>query len=402
MNYQHLVNLFPFTESFEYCSQLGLNIRMNNYHLWQQFEKEVDLQRYPLNQAQGFKFIEFLEQKDKQELIELSLPLINNGPDVLKRELQASLDCLERDYTVGKSQEIPDLEGKAILFKSSSVENYLDNPVDSWTKQALNESNYIQCVEAKAASAEGILKAHHPDYYHKLLQFAELGGGKLTPETIVVPESKQAIHYSCGGLLDALKLAKKKPEQIILCQAHPGSHHAKSNLAGGTCLINNLAVAAKHALKKYTNRVAILDVDAHHGNGTESIFNQHRNVFTSSVHQSNPFFPGTGSRMEIGLGKGHLTNYNLPTDPQSDWRHQITLAFNWLVKHRPGLLLVEFSTDAHIDDPVSDLRATNEDYYYLGQLLASSQAVVVVELGASLSKNAWIGGLRSLINGYSS
>jgi acetoin utilization deacetylase AcuC-like enzyme len=399
MDIDQLEKLFPFTESFEYCAQLGLNIRMNHYHLWQEFEKEINLQKYPLNQAQAFKFIEFLENKDKQQLLELSLPLLNNGPDLLKRELQASLDCLSRDYTPGSSQTPPELFGSAIMFHSLLAKNYLNNPIDQWTEQAL--TNNVQYIEASRAKAEQIVPVHHGDYYHSLLEFAELGGGRLTPETIVVPDSTEAIHYSCGGLLDALKLAKQKPEQIILCQSHPGSHHARENLAGGTCLINNLAVAADQALKRYTKKVAILDIDAHHGNGTESIFYQNPNVFTASVHQSNPFFPGTGNVSEQGLGRGHNTNYNLPINADDDWKHKVTLAFNWLIKQRPGLLLVEFSTDAHIDDPVSDLKASNDDYYYLGQLLSETKAVVIVELGASLSKNAWIGGLRSLINGYS-
>jgi acetoin utilization deacetylase AcuC-like enzyme len=158
-----------------------------------------------------------------------------------------------------------------------------------------------------------------------------------------------------------------------------------------------LAVAATEALRGRANSVAIIDIDAHHGNGTEDIFNEDPRVFTLSIHQAPPFFPGTGGADENGRGRGRGHNLNLPVAPDEDWLGALELGLSHVQRQRPQLILVEFSTDAHRADPVSDLQLSDQDFEDAVHMIESLGAPTVYELGASLSERAWVGGVRALV-----
>jgi acetoin utilization deacetylase AcuC-like enzyme len=401
-----ITKLWPLTENYEYASELGLVIRGLAPGWWQEFERAQDLSRYPLPQAAGYAFLQFLEQSselDDHELAEVLNSALQGSPLHMKVEVQASLDCLDNDYiSAGDPFEPEELGGQDILlWAPGACIGYPDGKtlyLDEWTQKALDGANLLT-MNAPEIDEHTLAGPHSPYYIQELLQFIEAGGGRLTPETFVTAEAGQAILAGAGAVVDAARKAVAGERRLSLCLVRPGSHHAARSRGGGTCLINNLAVAATDALNRGVHSVAIIDLDAHHGNGTEDIFREEPRVFTLSIHQQAPFFPGTGYAEEKGAGRGHGKNLNIPVSSEDNWLGQLELGLMQVQKHKPQLILVEYSTDAHRADPVSDLQLSDEDYKGAIQMIESLGAPVVYELGASLDERAWIGGLRALVRG---
>lgn len=396
-----LERLWPLSESYEYTAELGLTWRMEHRSDWEQFCREVDIEALPLAQARGYAFWRWLESERPEQVRALLPGLLAMAADRLQVEIQASLDCLGRDYTERPDPDpLPELGGEEVIVIEPPV--LLAHGLDSWTEEALDGAR-VRSHASRWADEKEIVRAHQPLYVEGLRELSAAGGALLTPETAVGPESWQHCRAGAGALLSALELAiSEQPSAPILCRARPGSHHAEPSRAGGTCLLNNIAVAAEEALlQRSVEYVCVLDIDAHHGNGTERIFYEEERVRTASVHQRPPFFPGTGSLRDQGRGRGKGANLNIPVEPQLDWGAAALEAIEWLERGpRSQAIFVELSTDAHRSDPVSDLQGTDADYRQIGYRLGCLKAPVIVELGASLSRRAWIGGLRSFIAGF--
>lgn len=163
--------------------------------------------------------------------------------------------------------------------------------------------------------------------------------------------------------------------------------------------MNNLAVAAHDALARGVERVAILDLDAHHGNGSEACFLNEPRVFTCSIHQSAPFFPGSGGEGRSGsLAEGNL---NLAIRPEESWQEAALEAVAALAHFQPQLILVELSADAHLADPASQLQASDEDFAVVLSALAALGMPTVFELGSSLRERAWQGVLVAAVGAFS-
>ena len=241
-----------------------------------------------------------------------------------------------------------------------------------------------------------------------MFAFARAGGGLLTPETLVTPDSELAVRASAGAVIEATRRALAGDPGPHLVAARPGSHHAERSRAGGTNLVNNLAVAAAFALRRGVRAVGVVDLDAHHGNGTEQIFREDERVFTLSAHQDGAFFPGTGSREERGRGAGLGANLNVTVSPDraqsaaSDWLGHVQLGLAQLARSRPRLILVQFSADAHRADAVSDLHASDADFAAAVRAIYALRAPVVFELGAASCERAWVGALRALVQAAAS
>lgn len=401
--------LWPLSQTFEYAAEIGSAIKASKPEWWNIFALSHELEMIPSGQAQGFAFLEYLE--DQEEIISVDQLIVAIGAALaacaprVREEWKASLDCIDRDYSDREdTDEIISIQGMpVVLYKPHSCENYPTKElavIDEWTKQAL-EPAQKEYVLSKPAEIDELKKVHSASFVEDILRFSSMGGGMMTPETIVLPSSKSAVLAASGALITASReVLRSRDKTLRLCQVHPGSHHAEIQRAGGTNLINNLAVAAKQALLFRAKKVAILDVDAHHGQGTESIFYQSDKVLVASIHQAGPFFPGTGDSRDIGLGKGKGFNRNFPVEDRDEWNKAVHDSIISIKRFRPSLLLMEFSTDAHRSDGVSDLDVRDEDYFALGKLVRSCNVPVVCELGASLSKRAWIGGLSAFIAGY--
>lgn len=218
------------------------------------------------------------------------------------------------------------------------------------------------------------LRRVHDDAYIELLGQSAGKQGYFDTDTYFGPQSVAAARRAAGGavaLVDALLDARASAGLGLL---RPPGHHATRDTAMGFCLLNNAAVAAAHARRRGCARVAVVDWDVHHGNGTQDIFYADPSVLYVSLHQS-PFYPGTGATNELGSGDGRGYTVNVPLgagagDPE------YVLAFERIVcpiveQYAPDLLLISAGYDAHERDPLASMRVTAEGYAaMLDRLLA--------------------------------
>jgi acetoin utilization deacetylase AcuC-like enzyme len=214
-----------------------------------------------------------------------------------------------------------------------------------------------------AATSEQLGRVHAPEY---IAFIAETAGRAvaLDPDTYTSPESHETALLAAGAGIDAVDLVMNPASgaNAALAMVRPPGHHAESNRAMGFCLFNNIAVAAAHARASGAERVAIVDYDVHHGNGTQHIFAADPSVLYVSLHQF-PFYPGTGAADEVGVGagKGFTVNLALEVGSVDDDYHVAfeEVALPVLRRYRPDLVLVSAGFDAHQRDPLGGMRLTS-------------------------------------------
>ena len=211
------------------------------------------------------------------------------------------------------------------------------------------------------AANEQLARVHTNEYIASIAATAGRAVA-LDPDTFTSAESHGVALLAAGAGIDAVELAMGPKPRAVLAMVRPPGHHAERNRAMGFCLFNNIAVAAAHARAKGAARVAIVDYDVHHGNGTQHMFETDPNVLYVSLHQF-PFYPGTGAADEVGSGAGKGFTVNLPLEVGSvdDDYH---VAFSEVVvpvlrQYDPDLLLVSAGFDAHERDPLAGMRLTS-------------------------------------------
>ncbi|MEQ1870226.1 MAG: histone deacetylase [Vicinamibacterales bacterium] len=205
----------------------------------------------------------------------------------------------------------------------------------------------------------------HDEAY--LRQLAALAGrsAALDADTFTSPESIGIARLAAGAAVGAVELAMSERGTRALVLARPPGHHAERDRAMGFCFYNSISVAAAVARKAGAARVAIVDYDVHHGNGTQHIFEHDPAVLYVSVHQY-PFYPGTGAAMEVGIGKGAGFTVNVPVEmgaTDDDYRvvsEKVIIPV--LMQFKPELLLVSAGFDAHERDPLGNMRVTTEGF----------------------------------------
>ncbi|MEH2113344.1 histone deacetylase family protein [Nostoc sp.] len=207
-----------------------------------------------------------------------------------------------------------------------------------------------------------LVRAHSAAYIKKLWQIASSGGGPLDGDTPVSPRSYDVALLAVSAWLDGVELVLKSANPAFVLARPPG-HHAESDAGMGFCLFSNAAIAALFALEQPgVNRVAILDWDVHHGNGTQSIVENYPQIAYCSLHQY-PCYPGTGRATERGF---HNNVLNLPIPPGSDITAYQPLFENkvvpFLANFQPDLLIVSAGYDANAEDPLASINLQPEDY----------------------------------------
>lgn len=214
----------------------------------------------------------------------------------------------------------------------------------------------------------------HPQAYIDMLKEARPGAGdmpvRVDPDTVLSPGSWEAALRAVGAGLLAVDEVMARRVSNAFCQVRPPGHHAEKDRAMGFCFFNSIAIAAKYAREAHgAERVAVVDFDVHHGNGTQDIFWNDKNLFFASTHQM-PLYPGTGSVSETGVGNV----WNAPLRPGDDgeafreaFRNRILPA---LRNFSPNLILVSAGFDAHRDDPLANLELVEADYAWATQQLA--------------------------------
>jgi len=269
---------------------------------------------------------------------------------------------------------------------------------------ALEHENFSALVrrEAPTANEDAVTLAHPESFLFEVMRMMpEEGMRQIESDTHASPESLKAALTGIGGAMAGVDdVFAGKADNVFVASRPPG-HHAERDRVMGFCLFNNAAIAARHAQKVHgVERVAIIDFDVHHGNGTQDIFQSDPSVLYCSTHQM-PLYPGTGAKNETGVG--NIVNAPLNPDDGSNAfreavRSRVLPALNYF---RPDLVIISAGFDAHHRDPLAQINLTGDDFDWVtGQLMgvaeryASNRVVSILEGGYDLEGLAESAGLH--------
>ena len=255
----------------------------------------------------------------------------------------------------------------------------------------LNNKNLIW-KKPKIIADEIIKDTHEADYIDLVKKsFPNRGFAFLDGDTIISPGSKDATFDAAGSIIAAIDGVQNKEFKNAFCSVRPPGHHCNQSKASGFCVFNNIAIGATYLLNKYKyNKIAIIDFDVHHGNGTQDIFYNNENVLFISTHQY-PYYPGTGSENE----KGKFNNiYNIPL-PAGTNSEEYLIAFEFglkkLKEFKPEFILISAGFDGHVSDPLAQFKLKTEDYYIItkrilenSKKLCNGKVVSILEGGYDL------------------
>lgn len=250
-------------------------------------------------------------------------------------------------------------------------------------------------LQPDRASREDLLLVHAESYLDLLERLPEGEYAALDPDTIVGPGSLDAAHYAAGAVTTGVKAVTDSSCRSAFCMVRPPGHHALNGRAMGFCVFNNIAVGTAYALKNCGyDRIAIIDFDVHHGNGTQDAFYADDRVLFVSLHQY-PFYPGTGAAHETGTGKGAGKTLNIPLPAGSTEQAYLDAFADRVVpaveEHSPSLILVSAGFDAHRADPIGGMRLESKSYGRITEVIreladrcSSGRVVSVLEGGYNL------------------
>jgi acetoin utilization deacetylase AcuC-like enzyme len=235
-------------------------------------------------------------------------------------------------------------------------------------KSALEEFGYWQAypqLEPDKISNDVLWAIHNPEYLTALKEICERGM-HFDADTYTTPASWDLALNSAGGAIAVARTVWLGAAQRGFALTRPPGHHATSQRAMGFCLLNNIALAAENLIQEEgAHRLAIIDLDLHHGNGTQDIFFSRGDVFYLSTHQY-PHYPGTGWLNETGTGLGEMRSANFPLPPFSgdpEFSTVIDEVFLPLLsRYQPEMILVSYGFDPHFEDPLGNLQLTSSGY----------------------------------------
>lgn len=230
-------------------------------------------------------------------------------------------------------------------------------------------------IEPYPATAEQLAMVHAPRHVERVRLRCHYGGLLDAGDTVTCPASYEIALLAAGAGLRCVDAVMTGEVRRAFAAVRPPGHHAEPNASMGFCLFNNVALAARHAQRQYgLKRVAIVDFDVHHGNGTQAIFQTDPTVLLASIHEDpNLLFPHTGFDWEIGAGAGRGFTVNAALSPKSDDRRYLKvlhdLAIPKIEAFAPELLLISAGFDAHGDDPMADMMVSEEGFYLMTRAL---------------------------------
>jgi len=222
-------------------------------------------------------------------------------------------------------------------------------------------------IEAQEARRGYIQACHTPQHFKHVEEAVREGVGYLDADTMISMHSLEAALRGAGAACQAIDAIMEGAANNAFVPVRPPGHHATPDRAMGFCLFNNVAVAARYAQSRHKEieRVAIIDWDVHHGNGTQGIFYDDPSVFYFSTHQY-PWYPGTGARGETGHGRGRGFTLNVPLralTPPADQRRAFDAAISEIATaFTPDLIMISAGFDAHDGDPLGQLLLSDEDF----------------------------------------
>ncbi len=230
-------------------------------------------------------------------------------------------------------------------------------------------------IEARPATEEELARVHTPGYIAQVRRVAEGGGGHLDADTYMNARSYDAAVMAAGGLLALLEAGVEGRVCNGFALVRPPGHHALPDRGMGFCLFNNVAVAARHAQTlPGIRRVFIADIDVHHGNGTQAVFEADPTVFYFSTHEY-PYYPGTGHWSEAGVGEGEgsVLNVPLPAGVGDEGYLRVYEELVWPLarRFRPDLILVSAGYDSHWQDPLAMMQLSLTGYARIARELVA-------------------------------
>ena len=235
--------------------------------------------------------------------------------------------------------------------------------IDNFKK--INNKNLIW-KKPSIVSDKIILTTHDLDYVNLVKDsFPKKGFSSLDGDTIISPGSKDATFDAVGSIIAAIDGVENKEFKNAFCAVRPPGHHSSQNKAAGFCILNSVSIGANYLIQKYKyKKIAIVDIDVHHGNGTQDIFYDNENVLFISTHQY-PYYPGSGSEKERGKFN-NIKNIPLPAGTGSEeYLNAFEYALKKLEDFRPKFILISAGFDAHEADPLAQFKLKTEDYYLI-------------------------------------
>ncbi len=224
---------------------------------------------------------------------------------------------------------------------------------------------YLKFYQAQPANKQDLMLAHDTEYVELIFNHApKTGIFQIDPDTVMNPHTLQAALLAAGSAIQAVDLVMKNEVQQAFCNVRPPGHHAEHARAMGFCFFNNVAIAALHAINQHNlSRIAIIDFDVHHGNGTEDIFLQDDRIMLCSSFQY-PFYP-----MSPQHENSHLLHLPLSAGTRGiEFRKLFAQKFlPKLEDFAPEFIFISAGFDAHAIDPLANLKFLEEDYYWLGK-----------------------------------
>ncbi len=266
-----------------------------------------------------------------------------------------------------------------------------------------------QWRDAPLGTRKQVLRVHTPAYLERVEKLSPSEGLRLLDagDTVMSPGTLAAVMRCVGAACAGVDAVLRGEARNAFCATRPCGHHAEADRAMGFCVFNQVAIAALQARVVHgIRRVAVVDFDVHHGNGTQNSFYRDAELFYGSSHQA-PFYPGTGARHETGVA-GNIVNIPLPQGCDSaQFRQRMTdEMLPALRRFKPQLLIISAGFDAHRLDPLGGLKLTDDDYHWITAELmavadesAAGRVVSVLEGGYSLEALATASGahLRALL-----
>ena len=261
--------------------------------------------------------------------------------------------------------------------------------IDNFKK--LNNKNLIWKKPVKFNKS--LLEITHNTEYINFVEtsFPKKGLSFLDGDTIISPGSKDATIDAVGSIITAIDGVQNKEFKNAFCAVRPPGHHAEKNKAMGFCIYNNVAVGANYLIQKYKlDKVAIIDFDVHHGNGTQDIFYNNEKVLYISTHQF-PYYPGSGSEQEKGK-YNNIFNIPLPAGTNSEeYLNAYEFVLKKLKEFKPKFIFFSAGFDAHKEDPLAQLQLKSDDFYKLtkrtlelSKLYCEGKVVSILEGGYDL------------------
>jgi len=222
----------------------------------------------------------------------------------------------------------------------------------------------VEVVAPREATHEQLARVHSEDYLSAIRATRGLAR-QLDPDTFTSADSHEVALLAAGAVIDAVERVLSTPQHAAFALVRPPGHHAERSRAMGFCLFNNIAVGAAHARALGCGKIAIVDYDVHHGNGTQHMFEADPHVLYVSTHQS-PYYPGTGDADETGRGAGDGFTVNVPIEAGAV-DDDFEVVFSRIVEpilrqFEPDLVMISAGFDAHAHDPLGGMRLTPEGF----------------------------------------